>query len=516
MNLNVKYVPLSFINTNEEILLQIKNSVLFSFLLKRYSETTLSHYLESTQYGYTASAAVSGKHKLVRITDINGGKVLWDQVPYCECDNEGKYLLKKDDILIARTGGTTGKSFHVVNAPENAVFASYLIRLRLKDKVDVEFIKAFLNSYIFWSQIVEMKSGSAMPNVNAEKLKKLRLPNCPIDVQKTIVRQIKNGATNFEFVSENVQRVEEFFNNKNLLSTELTHQLNLVKQLRQAFLREAMQGKLVPQDPSDEPATELLAKIKAEKERLVKEGKLKKQKPLPQITEEDILFEIPENWVWCRLGQLAYITSGSTPKSEAFVNAGIPYLKMYNLRKQKIDFFYRPQYIKPEIHNGQLKRCRAYPGDIIMNIVGPPLGKIAIIPDELEECNFNQAAVLIRPFEKRFNHFIFWYLNEMSEIKNIETKGVAGQNNISVTQAHNMRIPLPPLSEQQRIVAKLDELMAYCDKLEESIKSSQQQNEMLLQQVLREALEPGGKEAVSLNEGEVLMAGEREGEYGKN
>ena len=189
------------------------------------------------------------------------------------------------------------------------------------------------------------------------------------------------------------------------------------------------------------------------------------------------------------MGEIAYITSGSTPSQDSFVENGIPYIKMYNLRNQKIDFFHKPQYIKEDVHNGQLKRCRAYPGDVIMNIVGPPLGKIAIIPESLPECNFNQAAVLIRPLIKNMNYYVFWYLNEMSEINAIETKGVAGQANISVTQAHNMKIPLPPLHEQEQIVAKLEELMAFCDGLELSIKESQGYNEKLLQQVLREALQ---------------------------
>lgn len=274
----------------------------------------------------------------------------------------------------------------------------------------------------------------------------------------------------------------------NILSTELTHQLDLLKKLRQQLLHDAMQGKLVPQNPNNEPASELLKKIKAEKQKLIAEGKLKKEKELPPIKADEIPYEIPEGWVWCRLGEIAYITSGSTPAQSAFVESGIPYLKMYNLRNQKIDFFYKPQYIKEEVHNGQLKRCRAFPGDVIMNIVGPPLGKIAIIPESLPECNFNQAAVLIRPLLKEMNFYIFWYLNELSEIKAIETKGVAGQDNISVTQALNMRIPLPSLSEQHRIVQKLDDLMKICEALEASIKESVEQNEKLLQQVLREAL----------------------------
>ena len=131
---------------------------------------------------------------------------------------------------------------------------------------------------------------------------------------------------------------------------------------------------------------------------------------------------------------------------------------MYNLRNQKIDFDFQPQYIKEEIHNGKLQRSRTEIGDLIMNIVGPPLGKLAIIPHSLPQANFNQAAVLIRPLQHKeiLVNYLFYYLSEMSEINSISTKGSAGQVNISLTQSQNMRIPLPPLTEQQRIVAEID------------------------------------------------------------
>lgn len=338
--------------------------------------------------------------------------------------------------------------------------------------INMDFLKFLLKSPCFYNELNKIQTtGSAQKSIHEREILEIEIPFPDIAEQKEIVIDLLN-------------KRDKSLN----ISTELTHQLTLVKQLRQQLLQDAVQGRLVPQNPNDEPASELLKKIKAEKQKLFAEGKLKKEKELPPIRVEEIPFEIQEGWVWCRLGEIAYITSGSTPAQSAFVELGIPYLKMYNLRNQKIDFFYKPQYIKEEVHNGQLKRCRAFPGDVIMNIVGPPLGKIAIIPDNLPECNFNQAAVLIRPYLQKMNTFIFWYLNEMSEINSIDTKGVAGQNNISVTQAHNMRIPMPPLSEQQRIVDKLDELMRMCDELEQSIKASQEQNEKLLQQVLREAL----------------------------
>ena len=126
---------------------------------------------------------------------------------------------------------------------------------------------------------------------------------------------------------------------------------------------------------------------------------------------------------------------------------------MFNLTKQTIDFQYKPQYISEEVHNGKLSRSRATAGDIIMNIVGPPLGKIAIIPTSFKECNFNQAAVMIRPFYMKdiLAEYLFNYLEEMTEINCISTKGTAGQVNISLTQAQNMRISLPPIGEIIRI-----------------------------------------------------------------
>ena len=170
------------------------------------------------------------------------------------------------------------------------------------------------------------------------------------------------------------------------------------------------------------------------------------------------------------MDDIAYVASGSTPEKSSFVPKGIPYIKMYNLRNQKIDFEYKPQYITAEIHNGKLQRSRTEVGDLIMNIVGPPLGKLAIIPPSLPQANFNQAAVLIRPYlhKDNINVYLKAYLEEMSEINSISTKGSAGQVNISLTQSQNMRIPLPPLPEIERIIKNLKYWLSFVDNIEEN------------------------------------------------
>ncbi len=422
----------------------------------------------------TVKILPSDRYKLVTIKLYHKGVILRSIVNGSEIKS-AMSVVREGDFVLSGIDARNGAFGIVPKELDGAVVTNDFWSLDPDEKViDKEFL-LFLTSTQFFDYICKQSSDGTTQRIRLQREKffdhEIELP-LPSE-QKDLVRKLNALKTDGD-----------------ALSSELTHQLSLVKQLRQAFLREAMQGKLAPQDPNDEPASELLKKIKAEKEQLIKEKKIKKEKELPPIKPEEIPFEIPKSWLWCRLGEIAYVASGSTPKQDAFVKTGVPYLKMYNLKNQRIEFDYKPQYIKREIHEGQLKRSRAYPGDVIMNIVGPPLGKLAIVPKSLPECNFNQAGVLMRGYEFSINPWFYWYLSELSEINSIVTKGVAGQDNISVTQTNNMRVPLPPILEQQRIVGKLEQLMNYCDDLERSIKQSQTQNKQLLQQVLREALQP--------------------------
>lgn len=311
------------------------------------------------------------------------------------------------------------------------------------------------------------------------------------------------------------KRIEETEIESKEISTELTHQLDLVKQLRQAFLREAMQGKLVPQDPNDEPASVLLAKIKAAKERFIKEKKIKKQKHLPPITEEEIPFEIPENWVWCRLGEITLYSEGGkslkgldVPSDEngwgviktSAITSG-QFLEMENKSfSNSIN-----QYQNIKIHQGDLLFCRASGSKGLAGksciVRNEPYSNL-ILSDKSIRYILSKLVVSV-DYVNCFNVSEFgsaYYLG-------LGTKKSTTMNNITRPQFDNLHIPLPPLSEQQRIVAKLDELMAYCDELEASIKESQQQNELLLQQVLREALNPSSAEAAAGGPMEKGVAG---------
>jgi type I restriction enzyme S subunit len=304
--------------------------------------------------------------------------------------------------------------------------------------------------------------------------------------------KIEISIPTFEKQEKLISNIEKTEYESNLIFSELTHQLDLIKQLRQAFLREAMQGKLVNITNVKETGQQLLAKIKAEKTQLIVEKKLKKEREFSPITKDEIPFEIPEHWIWCRLGEICgFITKGTTPPLEKIkFDEKIPYLKVYNIVNQKINFTYKPQFIDEDTHQNVLTRSIVYPNDVLMNIVGPPLGKVAIVPSSYPQWNINQALAIFRPLQIKINTFLYYYLREGSQIQGLIPLGVVGQDNLSLEQCNNLIFPLPPLHEQEQIVKKLEELMSFCDGLEQSIKESQEYNEMLLQQVLREALQP--------------------------
>lgn len=148
---------------------------------------------ENIHYGYTASADFSKQdYRLLRITDIQNNKVDWPTVPGCEIEEKkvSKYLLKNDDILIARTGGTIGKSYIVENISVNAVFASYLIRIIPSGQLYARYIKLFVDSPLYWTQLTEKSKGTGQPNVNATSLSQLQLPLPPLTEQKRIVTRV--------------------------------------------------------------------------------------------------------------------------------------------------------------------------------------------------------------------------------------------------------------------------------------------------------------------------------------
>jgi type I restriction enzyme S subunit len=249
-----------------------------------------------------------------------------------------------------------------------------------------------------------------------------------------------------------------------------------------------VQGKLVVQNPDDEPASELLKKIKTEKEKLIAEKKLKKEKALPPIHAEEIPFEIPEGWVWCRLREICLKITDGTHFSPTNLESGdFKYITAKNIKDSGIDLT-KISYVTEEVHKEIYSRCNPEYGDILYIKDGATTG-VVTINNLREEFSMLSSVALIKLPTGILNRFLM-HLMRSPFYYNFTRGDMSGVaiTRITIEKIQKAIIPLPPLSEQIRIVQKLDELMQTCDELEASIKESQAQNEKLLQQVLREAL----------------------------
>ncbi len=412
---------------------------------------------------------------LQRIEKIDfSGKIFLSEKP----SKTNMMIIKKGDLVISGINVEKGAMAIYEGVSDVKATIHYSSYEYDKSKIDINFLSHFLKSQTFKNALKEQVPGGIKTEIKPKHILPLKV-YIPTDIkeQKNVVKILDRR-------NDNVHSI----------STQLTHQLNLVKQLRQSFLREAMQGKLVAQNPNDEPAKKLLAKIKAEKEQLIKEKKIRKPKLLPPITNEEIPFEIPSNWVLTRIGEVCTkVTDGfhHTPKK---LKEGKIYISATHIRENGIDWK-NCQYIPEKEHKELFKKAYPKKGEILITNRGAGCATPVII-DIDKQFSFQNAALI--GFNQSFtsNRYLYYFIlkNRPEIMENFVNGGL--QPMLSNVVLSKIPLPLPPLSEQQRIVAKLDELMAYCDSLEESIKNSQTQNEMLLEQVLREALEPKEKEVV--------------------
>ena len=198
-------------------------------------------------YGVSESAKSEGKFKLLRITDIQDNAVNWNTVPYTDYpeSKSENYILQAGDILFARTGATVGKSYLVDDAvPENAIYASYLIKVRVSNMIIPQYVKYFFESGFYWEQIANNSVGVGQPNVNGSSLGNLWVPIPPIQEQRRIVDKLVSWCLMIDKISENQELITQ-----------------QIEELRNHILNLAISGKLVAQEPSDEPAIELLKKV---------------------------------------------------------------------------------------------------------------------------------------------------------------------------------------------------------------------------------------------------------------
>jgi len=370
--------------------------------------------------------------------------------------NTDMILVKKGDLVISGINVEKG-AMAVYTGEEDLTatihYSSYIFE---ENKIDIDFLKSFLKSIEFKNALKEQVPGGIKTEIKPKHLLSLII-EIPEDVkdQREIVKILQSRNSKVDFIS-----------------SEIAYQITLVKKLRQQLLQDAVQGNLVEQNQQDDPASELLKKIKAEKAKLFSDKKLKKEKELPPIKHNDIPFEIPDNWVWCRLGEISINLDGQR----------IPVSQSERERKEKKYDYYGASGVIDKIDNYTHDGKFLLIGEDGANLIAKstPIAFIA-------EGKFwvNNHAHVLDFIDDVMIYYMTYCLNSI-DIKPYITGGF--QPKLNQGNLNSILIPLPPITEQKLIVQKLDELMKYCNDLEESIKQSESENEKLLQQVLREAL----------------------------
>ena len=414
----------------------------------------------SIQYGYNAPALERGDIKMVRISDIHDNVVQWENVPFCNieaCDIDA-YLLKENDILFARTGGTVGKSFLVQSVPEPAIYAGYLIRTRYSQELCPQYLKVFMESQLYWEQLKSGTIATAQPNCNGKTLGRMLLPIPPKAEQSRLVQKLTSLTPMFQRYAKAQQDLDNLNE-------------SIDDKLKKSILQEAIQGKLVPQIAEEGTAGELLEQIKQEKLHLVKKGKLKKSALTDSIifkgddnkywekngrNEKDITdeipFEIPDSWAWVRLSSISDITGGYAFQSSSLKEElGKRVIRISDISEQG---FVNTKIVR---YNGtpisDIYRIQKF--DIIMAMTGGTVGKSLFVRELPEdELLLNQRVARIRNLWISVDYLNFVII--APHIKEFISKQKNSTNdNISMADISNFLIPLPSIKEQLRIVEKL-------------------------------------------------------------
>jgi type I restriction enzyme S subunit len=388
---------------------------------------------------------------VTRIETISNEKIDLKRVGYINAPTPQileKYQLFKGDILFSHINSDShlGKTALFNLEGHTLLHGMNLLLIRpFKGLVNPAFLNFLFQYYRFSGTFVSIAQHAVnQSSINQTKIKSIKVPIAPYAEQSRIVDKVERL---FSFLDAGVASLRK-------VQAQL-------KRYRKAVLKYAFEGKLTEEwrrthKEQIEPAGNLLERIK--QERIRRGIGAWKSKERINIGE---LPQIPNDWTWVHAQEVCEnITNGYTPKASELHNpdAEIPFVKINNLTfTGELDFSKNPTFISRKIHESTLKRSRVLPGDVLINIVGPPLGKVSIIPDTYPEWNINQAIVFFRPIEGYNRDFLALCLQTdiiMSHLSN-QAKATAGQFNISVNMSRNLPIPLPPWEEQERIVSEV-------------------------------------------------------------
>jgi len=423
--------------------------------------------------------------------------------------------VRSGDLLWNSTGlGTIGRANVYVREENNyeMVVADSHVTIVRSILMESQFIFNWIASPYVQDEIENLASGSTKQvELNTSTIKQYIIPVAPVKEQKRIVakvdqlmalcdeleeRQSKKKETKLKLNRASLNRLtasrkEDLTANWRNLRDSFTLVYDTpetIPELRQTILQLAVQGKLVPQDPSDEPASVLLERIKAEKERLVKERKLREEKPLPLIADQEIPHKLPEGWIWCRLCEICkLVTDGKHGDCDNQENSGYYFLSAKDIVGGELNYLNARQIMKEdflEVH----KRTNLELGDILLSNAGS-IGKIAVAKDKdkVRYTTFQKSVAIIKPVKPfiLLSYLVYALSYDIAMLLRI-AQGTSVKN-LLLRDLKSLKIPLPPSEEQKRIVAKVDQLMALCDELEDKLQRSTNQTQKLLESVAQSA-----------------------------
>ena len=411
----------------------------------------------------TGKALNSSNTDGVMLTYITTSNLYWDrfeldsikEMPFTDAEIE-KCTVKKGDLLVCE-GGDVGRSaiWHFDNEIR---IQNHIHRLRSYVPLANRFY--YYVFYLWKMQELIGGQGIGLQGLSSRALHKILVPLPSTNEQKNIVDKLD---CIFDCISDLDVQKEDF--------------LLLVDIVKSKILDLAIRGKLVPQDPNDEPASLLLERIKAEKEELIKQGKIKRDKKESVIFkgEDNSYYEnLPQNWTWTTLGKIAkLITKGTTPRggNVSYTSSGIGFLRAENILgydKLNLDSL---KYVGSKTHTHFLKRSILESEDILITIAGT-LGRTAVVPEEALPLNTNQAVAIVRLVNtKLVNIKYLIYAINSSEIKNdlLYQEVAMAIPNLSLENISACKVPLPPLEEQTRICEAIDKIFTMLDAIKQSL-----------------------------------------------
>ena len=379
--------------------------------------TDVSTISKSILYGVSESAKSSGKYRLLRITDIQNNCVQWDSVPYTDFDKNkaNSYLLSDGDILFARTGATVGKSYLVQGLTEEAIYASYLIRVQTYDVILPQYVKFYFESGYYWEQIEQGSVGVGQPNVNGTILGNLHIPIPPIQEQYRIVSELSKWMVLINVVEQG----------KNDLRT-------VINQAKSKILDLAIHGKLVPQDPNEEPASELLKRIN----------------PKAEITCDNGHYEnLPKGWRVVPMEMVCTLKDGEKQKGIEMVNLDVKFLRGEREAKTLVSGKFAPA------------------NTLLILVDGENSGEVFRVPiDGYQGSTFKQLHIN----ENINTDYMLQIINKHRQTLR-ENKVGSAIPHLNKKLFKAIEVPIPPYKEQQRIVETINHAFKYLDTIMESL-----------------------------------------------